>query len=92
MKHDEYDYVVVARGFVALWFRHLLDAVTHERMAKVTRSFDGGPLSMLLPKTFPSAASSPNLHLPMLAGIAQGPGFPNLSCLGLLADRILSSY
>jgi len=25
----------------------------------------------------------------MLAGIAQGPGFPNLSCLGLLADRIL---
>jgi len=32
------------------------------------------------------------LHLPMLAGIAQGPGFPNLSCLGLLADRILASY
>ena len=25
----------------------------------------------------------------MLAGIAQGPGLPNLSCLGLLADRIL---
>jgi hypothetical protein len=25
------------------------------------------------------------LELLMLAGIAQGPGFPNLSCLGLLA-------
>jgi mycobactin lysine-N-oxygenase len=35
---------------------------------------------------------APRLHLPMLAGIAQGPGFPNLSCLGLLADRILTPY
>lgn len=33
-----------------------------------------------------------NLHFPMLAGTAQGPGFPNLSCLGALADRILSAY
>src|SRR6266516_4522464 len=41
MKHDEYDYVVVARGFDALWFRHLLDEVTHVRMAEVTHSFDG---------------------------------------------------
>ena len=32
------------------------------------------------------------LHLPMLAGMAQGPGFPNLSCLGLVSDRILRSY
>jgi mycobactin lysine-N-oxygenase len=32
---------------------------------------------------------TPALHLPVLAGPAQGPGFPNLSCLGLLADRIL---
>jgi mycobactin lysine-N-oxygenase len=28
----------------------------------------------------------------MLAGLAQGPGFPNLSCLGLLSDRILRRY
>jgi hypothetical protein len=32
------------------------------------------------------------LHLPMLAGLAQGAGFPNLSCLGLLSDRVLSRY
>lgn len=31
----------------------------------------------------------PKLYLPMLAGLTQGPGFPNLSCLGLLSDRIL---
>jgi mycobactin lysine-N-oxygenase len=35
---------------------------------------------------------SPRLHLPVLAGVAQGPGFPNLSCLGLLADRVLGPY
>lgn len=29
------------------------------------------------------------LYLPMAAGLAQGPGFPNLSCLGILSDRIL---
>ena len=28
----------------------------------------------------------------MAAGLAQGPGFPNLSCLGLLSDRILRRY
>jgi mycobactin lysine-N-oxygenase len=27
-----------------------------------------------------------------MAGLAQGPGFPNLSCLGLLADRVLRRY
>ncbi len=34
----------------------------------------------------------PALHLPMLAGMTQGPGFPNLSCLGLLSDRILQRH
>lgn len=35
---------------------------------------------------------APRLHLPMLAGLEQGPGFPNLSCLGTLADCILKPY
>lgn len=30
------------------------------------------------------------LHLPMLAGLMQGPGFANLSCLGLLSDRVVT--
>jgi mycobactin lysine-N-oxygenase len=33
----------------------------------------------------------PKLFLPNLAGLTQGPGFPNLSCLGLLSDRVLGS-
>ena len=34
----------------------------------------------------------PKLHLPMLSGLEQGPGFPNLNCLGLLSNRIWKSY
>jgi mycobactin lysine-N-oxygenase len=34
---------------------------------------------------------TPKLFLPNLAGLTQGPGFPNLSCLGLLSDRVLGS-
>src|SRR5215469_13453287 len=92
MKHDEYDYLVVARGFDVLWFRHLLDAVTHARMSEATHSFDGRTIEHAILEDLSLAGFSPKLHLPMLAGIAQGPGFPNLSCLGLLADRILASY
>jgi len=33
-----------------------------------------------------------NIHMPMLAAMAQGPGFPNLSCLGTFADRVLQRY
>ncbi len=91
MKHDEYDYVVVARGFDTLWFRHLLDEVTHARMAEVTHSFDGRAIEHAIMEDLSLDGFMPKLHLPMLAGIAQGPGFPNLSCLGLLADRILAS-
>ena len=34
---------------------------------------------------------NPKLFLPNLSGFTQGPGFPNLSCLGLLSDRVLGS-
>ena len=33
----------------------------------------------------------PKLFLPGLSGLTQGPGFPNLSCLGLLSDRVLGA-
>jgi mycobactin lysine-N-oxygenase len=34
---------------------------------------------------------APKLFLPGLSALTQGPGFPNLSCLGLLSDRVLGS-
>ncbi len=92
IKHDEYDYVVVARGFDALWFRHLLDKDTYASMAEITHSFDGRTIEHAIAVDLSLDGFTPKLHLPMLAAIAQGPGFPNLSCLGLLADRILASY
>lgn len=33
-----------------------------------------------------------NVHVPVVAGLAQGPGFPSLCCLGHLSDRILARY
>ena len=92
MHEDEYDYVVVARGFDALWFRHLLDTDTHLRIAEVTHSFNGRTIERAIAEDLSLNDFTPKLHLPMLAAIAQGPGFPNLSCLGLLADRILAAY
>jgi len=92
MQHDEYEYLMVARGFDALWFRHLLDEGTHARLAKITHAFDVRTIEHAILEDLSLDGFMPKLHLPMLAGIAQGPGFPNLSCLGLLADRILTSY
>ncbi|HKV19883.1 MAG TPA: lysine 6-monooxygenase, partial [Mycobacterium sp.] len=34
---------------------------------------------------------APKLFLPNLAGLNEGPGFPNLSCLGRLSDRVLGA-
>ncbi len=32
----------------------------------------------------------PRLYIPGLAALSQGPGFANLGCLGLLANRVLA--
>ncbi len=34
----------------------------------------------------------PGIHVPSLAGLAQGPGIGNLGCLGLMARKILQPY
>jgi mycobactin lysine-N-oxygenase len=39
-----------------------------------------------------SGSTNARIVVPMVAGIAQGPGFPNLTCLGLLANRILEPF
>jgi mycobactin lysine-N-oxygenase len=92
MKHDEFDYVIVARGFDALWFTHLLDENTRALLQEATQAFDARVIERAIAEDLSLGDFAPKLHLPMLAGVAQGPGFPNLSCLGLLADRILATY
>ncbi len=89
---DEYDYVIVARGFDALWFTGLLDDTTRARFARMTGEMDRRTIELAMRNDLSLNDFTPRLHLPMLAGVAQGPGFPNLSCLGLLSDRVLRPY
>jgi mycobactin lysine-N-oxygenase len=84
-----YDLVVVATGFDARWFEPLLGA---EAEARLIAALAGRELVRAIDVDLAVSRLSPPLHLPVLAGLAQGPGFPNLSCLGLLSDRILRRY
>ena len=83
-----YDLVVVAIGFDARWFEALLGHDARRRLEEAARA----ELERRIDVDLSIAGLSPPLHLPVLAGLAQGPGFPNLSCLGLLSDRILRRY
>jgi mycobactin lysine-N-oxygenase len=83
-----YDLVVVAIGFDSRWFEALLGAAARRRLEDAA----AGELESCIDLDLSVAGMNPPLHLPVLAGLAQGPGFPNLSCLGLLSDRILRRY
>jgi mycobactin lysine-N-oxygenase len=83
-----YDLVVVAIGFDARWFEALLGQDARRRLENAASA----ELERRIDLDLSIAGLSPPLHLPVLAGLAQGPGFPNLSCLGLLSDRILRRY
>ena len=84
-----YDLVVVAIGFEARWFEELLGTEARRRLHT---GLAGAALDRRIEPDLSVAGLSPPLHLPVVAGLAQGPGFPNLSCLGLLSDRILRRY
>ncbi len=84
-----YDLVVVAIGFQARWFEDLLGEAARHRLA---RGLDGADLEKRIEPDLSVAGLAPPLHLPVVAGLAQGAGFPNLSCLGLLSDRVLRRY
>ena len=84
-----YDLVVVAIGFQSGWFEGLLGEQARGRLAD---ALAGAELERRIEADLSVAGLRPPLHLPVVAGLAQGPGFPNLSCLGLLSDRILRRY
>ncbi len=84
-----YDAVVVAIGFDGRWFEALLGEGAGGRYRA---ALGGGDLDRRIDVDLSVSGLAPPLHLPVMAGLAQGPGFPNLSCLGLLSDRILRRY
>jgi mycobactin lysine-N-oxygenase len=84
-----YDLVVVAIGFEARWFEGLLGG---QARCRLDSALGGAALERRIGVDLSVTGLDPPLHLPVAAGLAQGPGFPNLSCLGLLSDRILRRY
>ena len=84
-----YDAVVVAIGFDGRWFEALLG---EDAGARYRDAVGDGELERVIDVDLSVSGLAPPLHLPVMAGLAQGPGFPNLSCLGLLSDRILRRY
>ncbi|MBI8990040.1 lysine 6-monooxygenase [Corynebacterium meridianum] len=92
------DTVIDARGADPSWFIGLLGDGARARLATAA-GFDpqGGArragfvagIEGSIRRDLTVDGMDPTLVLPTLAGFNQGPGFGNLSCLGLLADRIL---
>ncbi|MEZ0381624.1 NADPH-dependent L-lysine N(6)-monooxygenase MbtG [Mycobacterium sp. pW045] len=88
-----FDLVIDGSGADPLWFVSLFGQDTLDLLELGL----GGPLSgdrlaEAVGHDLAVAGVTPKLFLPNLAGLTQGPGFPNLSCLGLLSDRILGAH
>lgn len=87
-----FDLVIDGQGADPLWFMPLLGQDARDLLELGL----GGPLTgELLQESIGHDLAvtgvAPKLFLPGLAGLTQGPGFPNLSCLGLLSDRVLGA-
>ncbi|WP_306360319.1 SidA/IucD/PvdA family monooxygenase [Nocardia sp. CC227C] len=85
-----YDLVVDATGGDPLWYLELLDAAATDLLELAV----GGPITQerveaAIGYDLAVAELDNKLYLPNMAALAQGPGFPNLSCLGELSDRVL---
>lgn len=87
----EHDYVVNCIGFDLLeQLRVLLSQSARDLVEE-----QAGPLwsrpadEPVFGRHLELAGVTPRLHVPGLAGVSQGPGFANLGCLGLLANRVL---
>ncbi|GGK57847.1 SidA/IucD/PvdA family monooxygenase [Nocardia camponoti] len=87
-----FDLVVDATGGQPLWFTEMFDQSVSDRMELAI----GGPLTQArleasIGYDLAVAGLPGKLYLPNMAAMSQGPGFPNLSCLGELSDRVLQS-
>ena len=87
-----FDLVIDGSGADPLWFLPLL----HPTAVDAFELGLGGPLTRerleeSIGHDLAVAGVAPKLVLPNLSGVNEGPGFPNLSCLGLLSDRVLGA-
>ena len=87
-----FDLVIDGSGADALWFVPLLDQDALDMLELgLGRPLTGEHLQESIGYDLAVSGVTPKLFLPGLAGLTQGPGFPNLSCLGLLSDRVLGA-
>jgi mycobactin lysine-N-oxygenase len=87
-----FDLVIDGSGFDPLWFTSLFSQDAFDLLELGL----GGPLSAerlqeAIGHDLAVTDVTPKLFLPNLAGLNQGPGFPNLSCLGMMSDRVLGA-
>ena len=90
-----HDYIVNCTGFDLLeQLRGLFPtAVRAEIERHVGQLWDISPETEIpMGRFLELAGMSPRLHIPGLAALSQGPGFANLGCLGLLANRVLQPF
>lgn len=92
----EFDQVILATGFdYSKVLKKILCQQSFEFLNFLSTnpetSFNDENLSHLIDSDLSIKGLTPKLFIPMLAGLTQGPGFNNLSCLGKLADRVLTS-
>lgn len=87
-----FDLVIDGSGADSLWFLPLLGPDVMDLLeVRLNGPVTGDRLQQAIGHDLSLAGVAPKLFLPNLSGLSQGPGFPNLSCLGLLSDRILGA-
>lgn len=87
-----FDLVIDGSGADALWFLPLLGQDARDLIELgLGGPLTGDALSESIGYDLAVSNVTPKLFLPGLSGLNQGPGFPNLSCLGLLSDRVLGA-
>ncbi len=95
IEHRVYDFVVLSVGFDPLQFlsRRMTQKARETLLERSSlREWSVPEFEKNIAEDLSVKNLLPKLHLPMIAGLQQGPGFPNLSCLGRLADQILTNY
>lgn len=90
-----FDYLIKAMGFdQSSTLEQLLteNARNHLLTQLQTEKLTQSLLESRVGENLAISGVFPRLHIPALAGLMQGPGFANLSCLGRLADQLLETY
>jgi mycobactin lysine-N-oxygenase len=89
---DRYEFLVNCSGFDLLeQLRGLFAPATRAEIERQSGPLWDRPADVEVPigRALDIVGLRPRLHIPGLAALSQGPGFANLGCLGLTANRVL---